>query len=90
LLGRQGLLEGVLARLCTDPVANLPTVTVETIGMALRTSDLKADFPGSDSADSLAAFEVRSSSSVRDSTRCSRPRRSANGWTSGFRGSNAT
>ena len=58
LLGRQGLLEGVLARLCTDPVADLPTVTVETIGMALRTSDLKADFPGPDDPDSLAAFEA--------------------------------
>ena len=55
---RQGFLDRALAGLCSDHVSDLPSVTVETIGLALRTSDLKADFPGPDDPASLAAFDA--------------------------------
>lgn len=58
VLPRPGLLDRALARLCTDPVTDLPSVTVETIGLALRTADLKTDFPGPADSASLADFEA--------------------------------
>lgn len=57
-LPRRWLLSRALGSLCTDPVEDLPAVTVETIGLALRTSDLSADFPGPNDPADLASFDA--------------------------------
>jgi pimeloyl-ACP methyl ester carboxylesterase len=52
---RRQLLTRALAPMFTQPVSDIDWVIVETIGTALRTSDLSAEFPGPDSAETLAS-----------------------------------
>ncbi len=58
VVGHSGLLTRALAPMFTAPVADVEAVTVETIGRALRTGDLSAEFPGPGDLDALATFEA--------------------------------
>jgi pimeloyl-ACP methyl ester carboxylesterase len=58
LVPNRRLLRWALAGLFTDPLDAVPDVVVETVGLALRTSDLAAEFPGPDDATALHSFEA--------------------------------
>jgi pimeloyl-ACP methyl ester carboxylesterase len=53
---RRGLLTRALAPMVSEPVGSIDEVIVETIGTALRTGELGADFPGPSTRDALAGF----------------------------------
>lgn len=56
--GSQWLLDQALAPMFTQEISSVAKVTVETIGKALRTGDLPAEFPGPDDSSSIAAFDA--------------------------------
>lgn len=56
VLPRRRLLHWALAPMFTQPVSSVDDVVIETIGTALRTGDLAAEFPGPDDPSALAAF----------------------------------
>ena len=51
------LLRRALAPMFTDPVERVEGVVLETVGLALRTGDLDAGFPGPGGPGALSAFE---------------------------------
>lgn len=55
---RRGLLERALAHMFAEPIASIDECVVETIGLALRTGDLAAEFPGPDDPSALAEFQA--------------------------------
>ena len=52
------LLKRALAPMFTDPPSAVEDVVLETIGLALRTGDPKAEFPGPERPESLSGFEA--------------------------------
>lgn len=52
------LLAATLRPLLTEPVETVERVVVDTIGTALRTADLTAEFPGPDDPSALAGFDA--------------------------------
>ena len=58
VLPRQWLLHRALAPMFTQPIPAVEEVVLETVGTALRTGDLRAEFPGPDELEALAAFEA--------------------------------
>ena len=54
---RRRLLLRALAPMFTQPVSSIDDIIIETIGRALRTGDLAAEFPGPDEPGALAEFE---------------------------------
>lgn len=52
------LLEWALAPMFTDPLRSVPDVVLETVGLALRTGDLDAEFPGPDGPAALRTFDA--------------------------------
>lgn len=56
LVPRCGLLTAALAPMFTEPIDAVEEVVVETIGTALRTADLRAEFPGPDDPSALDEF----------------------------------
>jgi pimeloyl-ACP methyl ester carboxylesterase len=57
LVPTRRLLRWALGPLFSAPVEDVPDVVVETVGLALRTTDLVADFPGPDGPKLLGDFE---------------------------------
>ena len=56
LVPTRRLLRWALGPLFSVPVDDVPDVVVETVGLALRTTDLAADFPGPDGPEPLGDF----------------------------------
>jgi pimeloyl-ACP methyl ester carboxylesterase len=56
LTGSRWLLDRALAGLFTEAPGDVPAVSRDTIGLALRTGDLGARFPGPEMPDALAGF----------------------------------
>ncbi|MEF8791596.1 MAG: hypothetical protein V5A61_15830, partial [Haloarculaceae archaeon] len=52
------LLRRALAPMFTDPMDAVEDVVLETVGLALRTGDLGAEFPGPSGPDALAGFDA--------------------------------
>jgi pimeloyl-ACP methyl ester carboxylesterase len=52
------LLKRALAPMFTDPPSAVEDVVLETVGLALRTGDPKAEFPGPSGPDALARFDA--------------------------------
>ncbi|WP_154325953.1 MULTISPECIES: alpha/beta fold hydrolase [Haloferax] len=57
LIPNRRLLRWALGPLFSAPVDDVPDVVVETVALALRTSDLSAEFPGPGGPDALADFD---------------------------------
>ena len=55
---REWLLERALAPMFTDRPSAVESVVLETVGLALRTGDLEAEFPGPDGPDDLGGFDA--------------------------------
>lgn len=55
---RRGLLTRALSPMFSEPVSSIDDVILETIGTALRTGELGADFPGPSSLEALAGFRA--------------------------------
>ena len=58
LVPRRTLLIKALGAMFSDPVETIDDVVIETIGKALRTADLRAEFPGPDDPSDLSEFHV--------------------------------
>lgn len=58
LTGQRWLLNQALAPMFTQPISAVDETVVETVGTALRTGDLRAEFPGPDEPAELAGFEA--------------------------------
>jgi pimeloyl-ACP methyl ester carboxylesterase len=58
LTGQQWLLDRALAPMFTQSISAVDEIVVETVGRALRTGDLRAEFPGPDEPAELASFEA--------------------------------
>lgn len=58
LYPREWLLRRALAPVFTDPVERVEGVVLETVGLALRTGDLDAGFPGPSGPGALSEFEA--------------------------------
>lgn len=56
LIPRRKLLSWALTPMFTQPLRRVEDVTVQTIGHALRTGDLRAEFPGPDEPEDLRSF----------------------------------
>ncbi|MCU4718910.1 alpha/beta fold hydrolase [Halapricum hydrolyticum] len=57
-LPRQQLLQRALAPMFTQSISTVDETIIETVGTALRTEDLRAEFPGPADPESLAGFEA--------------------------------
>jgi pimeloyl-ACP methyl ester carboxylesterase len=55
---RGWLLRRALAPMFTDPMNAVEDVVLETVGLALRTGDPKAEFPGPERPESLSGFDA--------------------------------
>ena len=55
--GQRWLLHRALAPMFTQPISAVDEIVVETVGVALRTGDLQAEFPGPDDPAALAGCE---------------------------------
>jgi len=58
LSGQRWLLDRALTPMFTQPISAVDETVVETVGTALRTGDLRAEFPGPDEPAELAGFEA--------------------------------
>ena len=58
LYPREWLLRRALAPMFTEPVESVEEVTLETVGLALRTGDLDSGFPGPDGPGALVGFDA--------------------------------
>lgn len=58
LFPRRWVLHQALAPMFTQPVSEIDSVVIETVGKALQTGELTAEFPGPDSPAELAGFRV--------------------------------
>ena len=58
LFPRRRVLHRALAPMFTQPVSEIDAVIIETVGKALRTGELTAEFPGPDNPAELAGFRA--------------------------------